>query len=57
MPTETEIKRGKALRDMPDIEFLELWQKYKSFTPNELNSVEPFFVPVAMQKLERLVKG
>ena len=55
--SETDIQRGKALQKMTNREFYELWQKYKSYTPNELNAVEPFFLIVAMEKFGAMVNG
>ena len=55
--TVKENKRGKELDAMDDTEFVSLWDKYRHFTPNELNAAEPFYVVVAMKKLKALVKA
>lgn len=55
--TPTQVKRGKELATMPDAEFLRLWDGYKDYTPNELNTVEPFYIIVAIQKLRTYVEG
>jgi hypothetical protein len=49
--TQAQLDRGRKLVKMSDEDFLALWEKYRHFTPNELNAVEPFYLITAISKL------
>lgn len=50
--SNSDILRGKELQNISLDSFLELWEtKLRHYTPQELQTIEPFFTIVAMQKL------